>query len=330
MKPESLPTRNDTNRRNLLKGSAVAMVAAALPTAAMAGTGRASSTDVSGAAGNKSASTITTKDGVELYYKDWGPKNGPVVTMSHGWPLCSDSWESQAFFLASNGFRVVAHDRRGHGRSSQPWDGNDMDHYADDLATVINTLDLRNVTAIGFSTGGGEVARYVGRHGTARIAKLGLISAVPPQMVKTPTNPGGVPVEVFDKIRAGMIADRSQLFRDIASGPFYGFNRPGAKVSQGLIESWCMQGMMGGMKNTYDSVRAFGETDFTADLKKFDRPTLIVHGDDDQMVPIDVGGKASKKLVPHAILKVYQGAPHGLTDTHKEQLNQDLLAFLRA
>lgn len=329
MKPESLPTPNDTHRRNLLKGSAVAMVAAALPTAAMAGTGRASSTDVSGA-GNKSASTITTRDGVELYYKDWGPKNGPVVTMSHGWPLCSDSWESQAFFLASNGFRVVAHDRRGHGRSSQPWDGNDMDHYADDLATVINTLDLRNVTAIGFSTGGGEVARYVGRHGTARIAKLGLISAVPPQMVKTPTNPGGVPIEVFDKIRAGMIADRSQLFRDIASGPFYGFNRPGAKVSQGLIEAWCMQGMMGGMKNTFDSVRAFGETDFTADLKKFDKPTLIVHGDDDQMVPIDVGGKASKKLVPHAILKVYQGAPHGLTDTHKEQLNQDLLAFLRA
>ncbi|MGO4326865.1 alpha/beta fold hydrolase [Cupriavidus sp. M-11] len=312
-------------------GGAAATIATVLPAAAAAATGRVpTSAPVRGAAGNQSADRITTKDGVDIYYKEWGPRSGPAVTLSHGWPLCSDSWESQAFFLASNGFRVVAHDRRGHGRSSQPWDGNDMDHYADDLATVINTLNLKNVTAIGFSTGGGEVARYIGRHGSARVARIGLISAVPPLMVKTAANPGGVPIEAFDGIRAAMIADRSQLFRDIASGPFYGFNRPGAKASQGMIESWWLQGMTGGFKNTYDSVRAFSETDFTADLKKFDKPTLIVHGDDDQIVPVDVGGRASKTLVPHAILKIYKGAPHGLTETHKDQLNQDLLAFLRS
>ena len=272
--------------------------------------------------------TITTQDGVTIFYKDWGPKTGPAVTLSHGWPLSADSWESQAFFLASHGFRVVAHDRRGHGRSDQPWDGNDMDHYADDLAAVIAALGLREVSMFGFSTGGGEVARFVARHGTANVAKLGLISAVPPLMVKNASNPGGVPIEVFDGIRAGLIANRSKLFRDIPSGPFYGFNRPGAVPDQGMIDFWWLQGMQGGHKNTYDSIKAFSETDFREDLKRFDTPTLIVHGDDDQVVPIDVAGRASQQLVPHARLEVYAGAPHGLTDTHKDRLNHDLLTFL--
>jgi non-heme chloroperoxidase len=275
-------------------------------------------------------STITTRDGVEIYYKDWGPKDGPAVTLSHGWPLNADSWDSQAFFLAENGYRVVAHDRRGHGRSSQPWDGNDMDHYADDLAQVIEALGLRDVALFGFSTGGGEVARYVGRHGTGRVAKLGLISAVPPLMLKTAANPGGLPVEVFDGLRAGSIADRSGLYQTLAAGPFFGFNRPGATPAKGVIDSFWLQGMMGGHKNTFDSIKAFSETDFTEDLKKFDRPTLIVHGDADQIVPIDAAGRASKRLVPHALLKVYPGAPHGLGDTHKQQLNDDMLAFLRS
>ena len=273
--------------------------------------------------------TFTTTDGVDIFFKDWGPKDGPVVILSHGWPLNSDSWENQAFFLASNGYRVVTHDRRGHGRSTQVWDGNDMDHYADDLAQLIEHLDLKDVSLFGFSTGGGEVARYVGRHGTGRVAKLGLISAVPPLMLKTEANPDGLPIEVFDGIRAGSVADRSQLYLDLASGPFFGFNRPGAKASQGMIQSFWAQGMMAGFKNTYDSIKAFSETDFNEDLKKFDRPTLIVHGDDDQVVPIDRAGRASKELVPHAELKVYPGAPHGLTDTQKDQLNADLLAFLR-
>ena len=273
--------------------------------------------------------TFTTTDGVDIFFKDWGPKDGPVVILSHGWPLNSDSWENQAFFLASNGYRVVTHDRRGHGRSTQVWDGNDMDHYADDLAQLIEHLDLKDVSLFGFSTGGGEVARYVGRHGTGRVAKLGLISAVPPLMLKTEANPDGLPIEVFDGIRAGSVADRSQLYLDLASGPFFGFNRPGAKASQGMIQSFWAQGMMAGFKNTYDSIKAFSETDFNEALKKFDRPTLIVHGDDDQVVPIDRAGRASKELVPHAELKVYPGAPHGLTDTHKDQLNADLLAFLR-
>lgn len=277
----------------------------------------------------RNASTITTADGVQLYYKDWGPKNGPVVTFSHGWPLSSDSWESQMLFLASQGYRVVAHDRRGHGRSSQPWDGNDMDHYADDLATVINTLDLKDVTLVGFSTGGGEVARYIGRHGTKRVNKAVLVSAVPPMMLKTADNPNGLPLEVFDGIRKGQLDNRSQLYRDLASGPFYGFNRPGAKVSQGLIDSWFAQGMQAGHKSTYDSIAAFSATDFRGDLKKFDIPTLVIHGGDDQIVPIDISGKASAALIKGAKLIVYPGAPHGLTDTHKDRVNQDLLDFLR-
>ena len=272
---------------------------------------------------------FTTKDDVQIYFKDWGPKDGPVVTLSHGWPLNADSWESQAYHLAANGFRVIAHDRRGHGRSSQPWDGNDMDHYADDLATVINTLDLKDVTAVGFSTGGGEVARYIGRHGTGRVKKAVLISAVPPLMLKTVDNPGGLPLEVFDGIRKGSLENRSQLYLDIASGPFYGFNRPGAKVSQGLIDSWWAQGMQAGHKNTYDSIAAFSATDFRGDLKKFDIPTLVIHGDDDQIVPIDASGKASAAQIKNAQLIIYPGAPHGLTDTHKDRVNQDLLTFLQ-
>ncbi len=272
--------------------------------------------------------TFTTRDGVEIYFKDWG--HGQPVVFSHGWPLTADSWESQMFHLANNGFRVIGHDRRGHGRSSQPWDGNDMDHYADDLAQLIEHLDLRDVILIGFSTGGGEVTRYIGRHGTARVAKIALVSAVPPLMLQTADNPGGLPVEVFDGIRSGSVADRSQLYKDLASGPFFGFNRPGAKASQGAIDSFWRQGMQGGHKNTYDSIKAFSETDFREDLKKFDRPTLVIHGDDDQIVPIDAAGRASAGIVKHAVLKVYPGAPHGITDTHKDQLNADLLDFARS
>lgn len=274
-------------------------------------------------------SYITTQDGVQLYYKDWGPKNGQVVTFSHGWPLNSDSWESQMLFLADKGYRVIAHDRRGHGRSSQPWEGNDMDHYADDLATVIKTLDLKDVTLVGFSTGGGEVARYIGRHGTDRVKKAALISAVPPMMLKTPDYPGGLPMEVFDGLRKASLENRSQLYRDIASGPFFGFNREGAKPSQGLIDSFWAQGMQAGHKNTYDSIAAFSATDFRADLARFNVPTLIVHGDDDQIVPIQASAHAAAKLVKNSTLIVYPGAPHGLADTHKDRLNQDLLTFLQ-
>jgi non-heme chloroperoxidase len=315
----------DSSRRSALVGSAslaAAAAAAALPAA--------SATAAPGAGMKKTAAFITTRDGVDIYYKDWGPRNGQPIVFSHGWPLSSDSWESQMFYLAGQGYRVIAHDRRGHGRSSQPWEGNDMDHYADDLAQVIEALDLKNAVLIGFSTGGGEVARYVGRHGTKRVAKLALVSAVPPLMVKTADNPGGLPLEVFDGIRAGSVKDRSQLYLDIASGPFYGYNRPGAKPSQGIINSWWMQGMMGGHKNTYDSIKAFSETDFRADLAKFDKPTLIIHGDDDQIVPIDAAGRASARIVKHAKLLVYPGAPHGLTDTHKDKVNADLLAFIKA
>ncbi|SDX75441.1 alpha/beta fold hydrolase [Lysobacter enzymogenes] len=274
--------------------------------------------------------TFTTRDDVQIYFKDWGPRDGQPVVFSHGWPLSADSWESQMFFLASHGYRVIAHDRRGHGRSSQPWDGNDMDHYADDLAQLLEHLDIQGAALFGFSTGGGEVARYIGRHGTARVKKAGLISAVPPLMLKTADNPGGLPIEVFDGLRAGSIKDRSQLYKDIASGPFFGFNREGATPSQGMIDSFWVQGMWGGHKNTYDSIAAFSATDFREDLKKFDVPTLIVHGDDDQIVPIDAAGRASAQLVKNSKLIVYPGAPHGLTDTHKDKLNQDLLDFLKS
>ena len=271
-------------------------------------------------------STITTQDGTQIYYKDWGA--GQPVVFSHGWPLSADSWEAQMLFLATNGYRCIAHDRRGHGRSSQPWNGNEMDTFADDLAALIETLDLKDVVLIGFSMGGGEVARYIGRHGTKRLAKAALISAVPPLMLKTAANPGGLPMEKFDEIRQGALADRSQLYQDIASGPFFGANRPGAKVSQGMIDSFWLQGMQAGHKSTFDSIKAFSETDFTEDLKRFDVPTLIIHGDDDQIVPIGAAALNSAKLVKNAILKIYPGAPHGLADTHKDQLNADLLAFL--
>ncbi len=277
----------------------------------------------------RTASFITTKDNVEIYYKDWGPKNGEVVTFSHGWPLSSDSWESQMKFLADHGYRVIAHDRRGHGRSSQPWHGNDMDHYADDLKAVIDALKVDNVTLIGFSTGGGEVARYIGRHGTDKVKRAALISAVTPLMVKTKDNPNGLEKSVFDGIRNAHEVNRSQLYLDIAAGPFFGFNREGAEVSQGLIQSFWRQGMMGGAKNTFDSIEAFSATDFRPDLAKFDVPTLVIHGDDDQVVPFDISGRAAAELVKDSKLIIYKGAPHGLSDTHKDRLNQDLLTFLQ-
>ena len=273
-------------------------------------------------------STMTTTDGTEIYYKDWG--TGQPVVFSHGWPLSADSWEAQMLFLAARGYRCIAHDRRGHGRSSQPWNGNDMDTFADDLSQLFETLDLKGAALFGFSMGGGEVARYVGRHGTRRLSRVGLIAAVPPLMLKTAANPDGLPMAVFDGIRQAAIADRSQLYKDLAAGPFFGANRPGAKVSQGMMDSFWLQGMRAGHKNTFDCIKAFSETDFTDDLGKFDVPTLIVHGDDDQVVPIGASARSSAKLVKNATLKVYAGAPHGLADTHKEQLNADLLAFLTA
>jgi non-heme chloroperoxidase len=325
---ETDPTSIDAERRALVVAAAALAATAALPLPAFAAGGKSAASAPPSTARSTPMSYVTTKDGTQIYYKDWG--TGPTVVLSHGWPLTADSWEAQMFHLASNGFRVIAHDRRGHGRSSQPWHGNEMNTYADDLAHLLDTLDVKDAALFGFSTGGGEVARYVGRHGTKRIAKLGLISAVPPLMVKTDKNPGGLPVSVFDEIRAGSIADRSQLYKNIAGGPFFGYNRPGAKPSQGVIDAFWMQGMLGGHKNTYDCIKAFSETDFTEDLKKFDKPTLILHGDDDQIVPIDAAARASAKLVPHAKLVVYAGAPHGITDTHKEKLNADMLAFVKS
>jgi non-heme chloroperoxidase len=269
---------------------------------------------------------IKTKDGTEIYYKDWG--SGQPVVFSHGWPLTADAWDAQMLFLGEHGYRVIAHDRRGHGRSSQPWDGNDMDHAADDLAELVAKLDLKDAIHVGHSTGGGEVARYIGRHGTRRVAKAVLLSSVPPLMLKTEKNPEGLPLSVFDELRANTRANRSQFFFDLTM-PFYGYNRPGAKISEAVRYSFWLQGMMGGHKTAIDYIKAFSETDFTEDLKKFDVPTLVAHGDDDQIVPIVAAAPKTAKLVKGATLKIYPGAPHGLATTHADQFNADLLAFIK-
>ena len=270
--------------------------------------------------------TITTKDGTQIYYKDWG--TGQPIVFSHGWPLTADDWDAQMMFFGQHGYRVIAHDRRGHGRSTQTWGGNDMDTYADDLAALTEKLDLKDAIHVGHSTGGGEVARYIGRHGTKRVAMAVLISAVPPLMVKTEKNPGGAPISVFGGLRAELTKNRSQFYMDLTL-PFYGYNRPGAMISEGIRERWWLQGMMGGVKPHYDCIKAFSETDFTEDLKKFDVPTLILHGDDDQIVPIGASALMSAKLVKNATLKVYPGFPHGMPTTHADQINADLLAFVK-
>ena len=275
-------------------------------------------------------SAITTKDGTQIYFKDWGPKNAQPVMFHHGWPLSADDWDNQMLFFLANGYRVVAHDRRGDGRSSQTSEGNDMDHYAADAAAVVEHMDLRNAVHIGHSTGGGQATRYVARHGKGRVAKLVLIGAVPPIMVKTPANPGGLALEVFDGFRKQLAANRAQFYLDIASGPFYGFNRPGAKVSEGIIRNWWRQAMMGGAKAQYDCIKAFSETDFTEDLKSIDVPALVMHGEDDQIVPIADSAPLSAKLLKRSTLKVYPKFPHGMCTTHAEVVNAELLKFIRS
>jgi non-heme chloroperoxidase len=269
---------------------------------------------------------ITTKDGTQIYYKDWG--SGQPITFSHGWPLTADDWDAQMLYFGQQGYRVIAHDRRGHGRSTQTWDGNDMDTYADDLAQLFDSIDIKNAIMVGHSTGGGEVARYLGRHGSARVSKAVLISSVPPLMLKTAKNPGGLPIDVFDGLRASLAANRAQFYKEITL-PFYGYNRPGAKISEGVREHWWLQGMLGGMKPHYDCIKAFSETDFTEDLKKIDIPVLVMHGDDDQIVPIGAAGLMSAKILKNATLKVYPGFPHGMATTHADVINADLLSFFK-
>jgi non-heme chloroperoxidase len=318
-----------TSRRNLIVGGAAMVAAFGLPMRSLAYQSSAASAPAPQGTnqGESHMNIITTKDGTRIYFKDWG--TGRPVVFSHGWPLSADAWDAQMLFLGENGYRVIAHDRRGHGRSSQPWNGNDMDTYADDLAALIETLDLKNATLVGHSTGGGEVARYIGRHGSKRVSQAVLIASVPPLMLKTKNNPGGLPISVFDQIRAGIVADRSQFFKGF-SIPFYGYNKQGAKISQGVQDSFWLQGMQGSIKGLYDCIKAFSETDFTEDLKKIDVPTLILQGDADQIVPIDDASRLSAKLVQNSTLKVYPGASHGMCTVNADQVNADLLAFLKA
>jgi non-heme chloroperoxidase len=315
-----------SSRRDILSTSLGLACLAALPTPSAQAAPAPSSNPSEGKI--MSSNTITTTDGTEIFYKDWG--SGQPIVFHHGWPLSADDWDAQMLFFLSKGYRVIAHDRRGHGRSSQTDIGNDMDTYAADVATLAAHLDLRNAVHIGHSTGGGEVARYVARHGAGRVGKAVLIGAVPPIMVKSDKNPGGLPIEVFDSFRAATAANRAQFFRDVPSGPFYGFNRPGAQVSQGVIDNWWRQGMMGGAKAHYDCIKAFSETDFTEDLKQIDVPVLVMHGDDDQIVPIADSAPLSAKLLKQATLKVYPGLPHGMCTTHADTINADLLAFIKA
>jgi non-heme chloroperoxidase len=312
----------DQMRRNVLLSGAALAAGIGLPLAATAAQLKQ---------GAKQMNTITTKDGVQIFFKDWGPRNGQPIVFHHGWPLSSDDWDNQMLYFAARGYRVVAHDRRGHGRSSQVSDGHDMDHYAADAAAVVQHLDLRNAIHIGHSTGGGEATHYVARHGQkqGRVAKLVIIGAVPPIMVKTAANPGGLPIEVFDDLRKQLAANRSQFYLDLASGPFYSFNRPGVKVSQGVIQNWWRQSMMGGAKAAYDGIKAFSETDFTEDLKIITVPTLVMHGSDDQIVPIADSALLSVKLLKNGVLKVYENFPHGMCTTHADVVNPDLLAFVK-
>jgi non-heme chloroperoxidase len=314
-------------RRDVLLGAAAALAAGTLPIASMAKSS-ISSAPRSNPSGAADMSTITTKDGISIYYKDWG--SGQPIVFSHGWPLSADDWDAQMMFFLNHGFRVIAHDRRGHGRSSQTADGHDMDHYADDLAALTEHLDLKKAIHVGHSTGGGEVAHYIGRHGESRVAKAVLISAVPPIMVKTAANPGGLDKKVFDGLQAQLAANRAQFYRDLPAGPFYGFNRPGATVYEGVIQNWWRQGMMGGIKAHYDGIVAFSQTDFTPDLKKISVPTLVMHGDDDQIVPYADAGLLTAKIVKNATLKTYKGFPHGMCTTHADTINADLLSFIKS